>query len=541
MRRTVVATAMSVLAFSGLAAQLRGQDRDTAVVARERPTPGEQRGWFAPTSPVESAEYLASLADALPEVSLDTLAWIDGGAVEPDSALPILMARVERPPRPEAERFRVLVLAGERGDALTGPEVALQLVRELALGEIGEMLESLELAIVPSLNPWGLLWWTRDEPSGVNPSRDHDRLHSPATRAVHDFVADWRPHLVIELEEIGPSVYRVQAGLSRHPNVNTDLTRFGRFYLLPHVANELSRVSVAFHELVTMVPEAEGPGAPLLGAEGLPDGAWLTPGPLGLEHAMNAFSLGGSLTIMLAVASMGGAEGLADRVQLLYESVGNLLEVSAGQADAFLEYAEQGPAALSLRQSWVTDEEQPNLVWLVWNERGQIQSQTTDRWRPLVRRELALPVPAAWIILPSGRAWAELVSGHGFTVERLEANSKVDVGSYMVGVTAALPSELSEGLPLDSAPSGSALIVPGEREFPEGSWLVRADQPRTRLLFTLIEPWSQDTPLGREAPGSFDPDRLETYPVYRIEDPTAVGALPTEVVRWSGSAAGGAE
>ena len=59
---------------------------------RAWPTPGEQRGWFAPTGPVEMAEYLAALADAFEGVSLDTLAWIDGGSVEPDSALPVLLA-----------------------------------------------------------------------------------------------------------------------------------------------------------------------------------------------------------------------------------------------------------------------------------------------------------------------------------------------------------------------------------------------------------------------------------------------------------------
>jgi hypothetical protein len=186
----------------------------------------------------------------------------------------------------------------------------------------------------------------------------------------------------------------------------------------------------------------------------------------------------------------------------------------------------------------VQDENHPKLVWLVWNEQGQIVQQTTDRWRTAVRRQLALPVPAGWLIDPSGREWVDLLLAHGFTVERLSQTARLDVGSYMIGVTAALPSNLSDTVPLDSAPSGSALIVPDERDFPAGAWLVRADQPRARLLFTILEPWSQDAPLGREAPGEHDPDRLETYPVYRVDDEGALDELRTERVAPPGAPAG---
>lgn len=521
---------------TGLSAQDSAEDG-----SRRWPTPGEKRGWFAPTTPVESGEYLTGLAVGLEEVSVDTLVRVEGGAAEPDSSLPVLAVSVRRPPSPGEERLRVLVLAGERGDALSGTEVSLQLVRELVFGDIGGLLDSIELVVVPSVNPWGLLWWMRDEPSGVDPSRDHGQLRSPATRAVHDLVARWRPHLIVELAEVGPSVYRVQAGLAKHPNVDLDLARFTRFYLLPHVANELSQASVTFRELVAVEPEGDAIGAPLLGAEGLPQDAWLTPGPLSVRHATNAFSLGGSATVMLAVASMGGVEGLPERVQLLYQAVGYLLQVAAGQAGILLDWEAEPPAALSVRQTWVRDSERPNLAWLVWNDRGQIVQQTTDRWRSVVRRQLALAVPAGWLVEPSGLEWVELLAAHGFTVERLEREATVAVGSYMIGVTAALPAELSEELPLDSAPSGSALVVQSEKEFPEGSWLIRSDQPRARLLFTLVEPWSQDAPLGRESPGAHDPDRLETYPVHRIDDAGELGALRTEVVRGAGDDGAGPE
>jgi hypothetical protein len=540
MTRSVAALFLLLVFPAILCAQeeVVGEDRDWA-------TPGEERGWFAPTTPADMGEYLAGLAATFGVVTLDTLTWVDGGVVEPDSALPVLLAGVRRPSTGDDPRLRVLVLAGQRGDDLSGTEVSLQIIRELVLGEIGALLDDVELAFVPAANPWGLLWWVPDEPSGVDQTLDHSALRSPATRAVHDLAARWRPHLVIELREIGPAVYRVQAGLPKHPNVDPDLANYGRFYLLPHVANELARASVTFREYVAVEPDSEGLGTPLLGAAALPDGAFLTPGQLGAERAGNSFSLAGSLSIMLGVASLGGADGLVERVQLLYQSLGYLLEVAAAQAEGLLEWEEEPPPeALALRHGYVSDEQRPDLVWLVWNERGQIVQETTDRWHSVVRRKLALPLPAAWVIEPAGRDWAELIAAHGFRVERLTRDENLTVDSYPVGLIEALPEDLGADLPLDSAPDGSNLLVRAEHDFPVGSWLVRPDQPGSRLLFTLIEPWSQDAPLGREAVGDTDGENgsteLEMYPVYRIPPDAPLGSLRTEPAEF-GARAGSAD
>lgn len=523
-----------------LASEVRAQDLgETAQAAREWATPGERGAWFAPTQPEPMGDYMAALADSFANVELDTLAWIEGGEADPDSVLPVLLLGIRDASGadPSQERLRVLILAGQRGDDLSGPEIALQVSRELIVGELQPLLDDLELAVVPAENPWGLLWWIPEEPSGVDLARDHMRMSSAATGALHRFAARWRPHVVIELREASPAVYRVQAGLPRHPNVDPDLASFGRFYLLPYVANELIRSSVSFREQVAVGPDAEARGTPVDGADGLEEGAYLTPGPLGADRARNAFALGGGLSVMLSVASLGGAEGMVDRVQMMYQTVGFLLEVAAAHSVLLRERVEvarvapDNEAGLAVRYFYVQDEQHPELVWLVWNERGQIVTQTTDRWRSAVRRQLVLPVPAAWVIEPEGREWAELIASHGFAVERIRRDERIDVASYPIGTIGRLPPDLADELPLDAAPDGSSLLVRGERPIAEGAWLVRADQPGARLLFTLIEPWSQDTPLSREAapqPTAANEATNPLYPVHRVEAGTSLGSLRTE-------------
>ena len=183
--------------------------------------------------------------------------------------------------------------------------------------------------------------------------------------------------------------------------------------------------------------------------------------------------------------------------------------------------------AMSLRHTFRPDPDRPELVWLVWNDRGQVVQETTDLWHPLVRRQLALPVPAGWVIDPAGREWAALAASHGFRVERLRRAESLAVASYPVGATADLPADIAAELPLDAAPDGSGLLVRGVRRFPEGAWLVRADQPGARLLFALLEPWSQDAPYGRETREDAA-EELSWYPVHRVEPGTHLESLLTE-------------
>ena len=69
-----------------------GAQQGEADGLRDRATPGERNGWFAPSTPAAMGEYLAGLAESSDLVSVDTLAWVEGGSIQPDSALPILLA-----------------------------------------------------------------------------------------------------------------------------------------------------------------------------------------------------------------------------------------------------------------------------------------------------------------------------------------------------------------------------------------------------------------------------------------------------------------
>jgi hypothetical protein len=284
--------------------------------------------------------------------------------------------------------------------------------------------------------------------------------------------------------------------------------------------------------------------------EALSPEAYLTAGPLGADRAHNSFALAGSLGLMLGVGSMAGPEGLGSRVDLLYRALKALLEVTGGRGDelrkrvdATLAAPLSGPpdsggdsaTVLTLRFDHAAVADGTELTWLVWSEYGNIMRQTTDRWRPAVRRDLMIPVPAAWLIEAGATEWADLVRAHGFEVKRLTGNVRVVASGYTVGLPDSLSAGPSESTSGGSVPDASSFLVTEEREFAAGSWIVRSNQRRARLLFTVLEPWSQDAPLGegaapvqlpatpRGAAGS------SLHPVFRI-DARTLARLETEAI-----------
>ena len=99
-------------------------------------------------------------------------------------------------------RTRVLVMAGQHGDEQTAVRSVKRLVAtngtRLATGE------NLQIAILANVNPDGAARRTRLNSCGVDLNRDHQQLRAAETTVVHDFIRDWRPHLIIDVHNYPP-------------------------------------------------------------------------------------------------------------------------------------------------------------------------------------------------------------------------------------------------------------------------------------------------------------------------------------------------
>lgn len=471
-------------------------------------TPAEAADYLSYTSPDTAHAWLLELArQAGPVVSVRPLITLPGESGGRSVVVPVARILLKAPygstaGAPAGERIRVLLFGSQHGDERAGYEVALRLARDLSVGELRPLLDRLEVVIVPVANPIGMRAGTRFDGSGEDPNRDHVVLASPVNRALWDLHAEFEPHLVLDLHEMGPTPYEAQVGLPTHPNVDPRITELARYWLLPYVVRALAEADVRFHEYISEVPDPAYPN-PI----DAPADTFFTWAPISASNARNAFSLAGSLGLLLETASEQEIDDLERRTDRLHLVATSLLEVTAGLSDEVLARVWNTPDRrdaptpfLALRAENEPDPEQPDLRWLRRNEKGNLVPMRLHRWRPKVRVSASLPLPAAWVILPDGAALAAHLKNHGIRLQRLSEAVELEVGEYRT----------------------PASVVLVRRALPAGSWVVPAEQPRQRLLFTLVEPgsddgWIRSPPPGLAAAGWAEAD----LPLVRIE-----GRLP---------------
>lgn len=126
---------------------------------------------------------------------------------------PMHLVRLGHPaPHSRREALRqpvLLFVCSQHGNEPAGREACLQALRDLAFTDnpkLVQQLKSMTILFIPSANPDGRVANSRENARGVDINRDHINLESPEARAIAEVVRDWKPELVLDLHEYGPSL-----------------------------------------------------------------------------------------------------------------------------------------------------------------------------------------------------------------------------------------------------------------------------------------------------------------------------------------------
>lgn len=495
------------------------------------PTPIETAEYLAYTDFGDMEEFLSRLADEASEIRVDTLAPLPGEGPPGGSGEPaLILVGLRRGDDSVARRPGVLIIGSQHGDEQSGKEATLQIIRDLAIGPLGDILDAVDVYAVPMVNPWGTGTGQRENALGLDLNRDHTRLASPAVASLHAAFAQIRPAVVIDMHELGPSAYDTEIGLPTHPYADSSLIKFGRYRILPYVANELAKAGFTFHEYVTTTPETDVGGA----AE-----SYYTYGPLLASYARNAFALRGAISMLFEVSSSREIHDLQRRTEAHTVALGAALEAIAGAADAIVAETSRArtadlaradsaaaglPSVIPLRATYMGDPGQPLLVWLVLEPEG-INTGSTDRWKPAIHVSETIDRPAGYLI-PAGEK--ELIGAllrHGFELSELEEDRRLRVGRYPVRATTAKDTAAADAVTGLAEPYTTVVpppptradddVVWSEEDVPAGTVYLDLRQPASPLAAAILEPWSQDSWYGGP---EFLPGEV-WYPVMRLDRP----------------------
>lgn len=466
------------------------------------PAPGVLQTRAERTAYVETSRYedvmtfLAALNAAAPTIDIAAFGYSMEGR-----ALPV--ARWGLGPT------RVFVLADIHAGEVAGKEAALIVLRDLAAGAHGDWADSLTVWVAPIYNADGnervALTHRRGQhgpiggmgqrfnAQGYDLNRDFMKLEAPESRSLVSLFAEIDPHIVIDLHTTNGTIhgYHLTYAPPLHPNSDAAIEEFLRDSLFPSVTAAMRPDWDAYYY-------GNLPGDESVEAER----AWYT-----FDHRPRFSTNYVGLRNRMGILSEAYAYlSFSERIAVTGRFVEEILRYAYEHATEIRDRTEsadrrsQVEETLGLRATWMrTGDEVEILLGEVVEERnpftGQVMLRRLDVQRPLRMPEFGAfrsteteRVPLAYLIPPTLVQALERVAAHGIELSALDRSIEITVEEFRI--TESSPDEREfqghRQRTVEGRYEQRRMVVPA------GTVVIPTAQPLGRLVFSLLEPRSDD-------------------------------------------------
>lgn len=492
MRRALLALAAGLAAAPPLAGQL---------------TTAERSGYTATSSHAAVVAFLDTLVLRGAGIRVGTLGTSAQGRPIPFAVAARPM--VDDPAAAHRSGKPVVVVQGNiHGGEVEGKEAALMLLRDLTLGPLRPLLDSLVLVVVPIYNTDGNDAFgpgARQRPGqngpdtvglrpngmGLDLNRDYIKQEAPETRAAAALVAAWDPDLFLDLHTTNGSYhgYALTYAPGLNPN-SSPANDWVRDRLLPEVRDRMRRRHgqevFDYGNFQNQHPDS------------LTQGWWTYDARP--RFGVNWVGMRGRMAILSEAYSNAD---FATRVSATYNFVREILGLVAAEratvkrlvAEATL----QRPDSVVVRSTFAPPRTREVIAELT-EAAAEGSGGFARRRRTGVFRTIAMPVvdrfvaarreaiPAAYLLPPHHAHLVDALRRHGIVVQRLAADWRGPVEAFRVDTLAAAPN-VFEG---HRTVTVSGTWQPREGVARTGWFLVPTDQRLGVLAAYLLEPSSED-------------------------------------------------
>ena len=534
--RTARTPLAALTALATLAACNPSPPLDDAFLTRAERTDYRETSSYA-----EVVDFLQRAAASDPSVHYTTYGYTTEGR-----PLPMVVVGDVADASPASVRASGKTVAYLQGNIhageVCGKEALQMLLRDLMAGRHGEWRESLVLLIAPIYNADGNERVTltnrgrqhgpiggmgqRPNAQGYDLNRDHMKLDSPEAHSVARLLSEYDPHVSVDLHTTNGTrhAYHLTYSPPLHPNTPAGIDRFLRQGLLPHVTTEVrDKHGWEFY----YYGNAFGPGGGERGWYTFDHRPRFNNNYIGLRNRIAILSEAYSYATFeeRVLATLYFVEEILDYVHEHADEVRRIVtEADAatvvGTTLALRAVPERSPEPVDILMGAVTEETHP-LTGLPLLLRADTQYVETMYEYGTFAPILSERVPEAYLVPGDLVEILTRLEAHGIALEPAGAEgadpTPVDVEAFRIDSvqTAERPFQGRNEQTLIGRYE-TTTVTPSA-----GDMWARADQPLGRLLFTLLEPQSDDG----FANWGFLADRLSAgavYPITRV--PGAAGA-----------------
>jgi len=398
----------------------------------------------------------------------------------------ILAVRISSPCGEDSSKLRVLLFAQQHGDEPCGKEALTLLLADCARGACDDLLEKMDLVVVPQMNPDGAERRQRRNSEGIDLNRSHLLLHTPEVRGLHDLFAAWMPEVTMDIHEYGSFSKEwvdggfvkssdVQLGMLTNLNSPAALRTYQRTTVFPFVAAAMAEAGYSFSEYVVGSPQDR-----------------LRHSTTEINDGRQSFGILGTLSFIQEGRKWRTLdEQLKRRSQAQYAATKALLKFVAEHAGQIKEMVRQERESLAsahgkrfyTRMDHVAGASP--LVIPVMNARsGRDTTWTVTPYHGVVRAFDSTIIPSAYIIPAELKQVIELLGRHRLQTVVAESLQKVSVEEYTLEQMGTCVIEE------DTLPAPVLKSARRSYQLRPGDVLVPTSQMHSLFLASVLEPAS---------------------------------------------------
>jgi hypothetical protein len=497
-------------------------------------TPAEESNYLAYSQHEEIARFLSAIDFLSKEAAVQIIGQTKAVREFPAVDLLLCIITEEGATTPQAlnrQKPTMMLTASQHGNEQSAKEAALWMIRDLSLGELKPLLKKMNFLIIPQANPYGNWFDRRQNEQDLDLNRDHVKLESEETAAIHRVFRSWMPEVTLDLHEKGDDYYRVSIGCVSNANIHPTLQEFSRKRILAAVEESLGKKKIAFYEyLVTQEMGIDSSAGVRYSPEELRGRELLKRySTTDLNDGRNSLGIYETLSFIQECSSRHDLETLKERTRWQYSGICAFTE-AVGQSstevtamvhtlrDALREkartYSEKD--IVHLNMEYVRDPQNPELILKKFDRadsplRGilrvdkkagdplaaaelapypypsdyKVVTENVKNWFPNVEPRLSVPRPLGYIIPAKHLDLVATLLRHGLLVEVLTQDRILEVEAYQA--VEVSPSKYDYLPPERIEVEKKALQTVAKR----GDFYISCSQDGANLIPCLLEPQSQ--------------------------------------------------
>ncbi|WP_285768300.1 M14 family metallocarboxypeptidase [Peribacillus sp. SI8-4] len=462
-------------------------------------TPAFKRDKIAFTSQEELIGYIQSLSRKNKDMTVKKL----GKSTEGRDIPMLFFSKESKSPHKESRKPLIWIQGQIHGNEPAAGESTLVLAQWLADGKLGDVLDKVNIAIVPRVNPDGSYYFKRYTSNDMDANRDYLKVEYPEVQKIHQAIDEYEPAVILDVHEytVNPapltkigangsiSSYDLLISSAKNLNIPKQLRKASDELLLPNVFKTLKKEKLSYHDYYTLDTSDAG----VLTA---------TEGSTEARIGRNALGLKNTMTYLIETRGINIARtDFKRRVFAQATAQAAFIKTTAERAAAVKKAVKQAEHEVIQKGKKAHDRDKIVITSenkLVKNQRLAVVDlakaklvntpidwlDSTDAYPTLVRNR-----PTAYILPPEYKNIAEKLQVLGVDVKKLKKPVKISAEGYKVK-DVKVSKELESG---HSTREVTTDITTKKRDFPKGSYVFDMAQADANFISLALEPEGIDS------------------------------------------------